>query len=856
MRNIFIKIRPVFFLFVVLLSLQCFPRTTFASSFVEQHHPWMKRALAADLRADLLLAQMTLDEKIALLHGIDGSAYGGHVPANPRLGIPALNLEDGPAGVADNMTQVTALAAPIAAAATWDEALVTHYGRVIGREERAKGANIVLAPTVNILRIPQWGRSFESLGEDPYLTSRLASADIRGIQSQGVLATIKHYAANNQEYHRGSVSANVAERTLHEIYLPAFKAVVQEAGVGAIMCSYNRVNDIHACEQPYLLDTVLRKQWKFPGFVLSDWGATHSTVASAQAGLDMQMPNGTFYGAALKAAVQSGQVSMALLDRHVHRILRTMFAFGLFDHPPSGSPEDDVRSSADTRLAREVAEQGAVLLKNDQHLLPFEKSKPHSIAVIGPDALVEPMITGGGSAHVNAPYVVTPLQGITRRAGHKYRVNYAQGLVSSKDFIPINAQYLTPLTTSSTQNGWRAQFYAGSEPVGKPAQTRIESAFGRSWHKSGLKPEQQFRSARWTGLLRAPVTATYTFALASNGGARLYLNNRLMLNSPPAANDTTKTLPLHLIAGQQYKFRLEVYQATDPGSLELGWRWPGLDESLLDQAIQVARTSDVAVVFANDNESESLDRGSLALPGQQDRLIQAIAQANPHTLVVLNTGAPVLMPWLKQVQAVMEAWYPGQEDGNAIAALLFGDVNPAGRLPMTFPMQASDVPAASPVQYPGIHDEAEYSEGIYVGYRHYDARHVAPLFPFGYGLSYTTFAYHGLAIVPHSSTTLGRVAVKLAVTNTGQQAGAEVVQLYLGLPSTVAQPQPLRQLKAFRRLFLQAGQTQEVTFWLDASSLATWDTGAHDWIVQAGTYSVMLGSSERDIHLQGSFQIR
>ena len=690
----------LFPLFVILLlvSTSFTPLQAFAATHAVK--PWMDPSLSPDKRADLLLAQMTLDEKITMLHGtslgLGLGGYVGHIPANTRLGIPALNLEDGAAGVAGGMTGVTAFPAPVAGAASWDTSLMNQYGQALATEMSGKGANIALSPTVNILRVPQWGRSFESFGEDPYLNSQLGVTEIEGIQSQHIIATVKHLAANNQEIDRMSVSAQVDERTLQEIYLPAFHAAVQQGGVGAVMCSYNKVNTIYACEQPYLLHDALDTQWNFPGFVMSDWYATHSATEAANAGLDMEMPLGLFYDLPLRVAIGLGQVSMTTINAMVHRILRTMFAFGLFDYPTTGSPDNNVASSAHAQFALQEAEQGTVLLKNDQNILPLDGSKIKSIAVIGADASTSPMIVGGGSASVKAPYVVTPLQGIQKRVGSSISVQYASG---------------------SDQK----------------------------------------------------------------------------------------------------------------------------------QTVQVASSADVAIVFVNDVEAEGSDRSSLSLPNNQDQLVQTVSQANPHTIVVLNTGAPVLMPWVDQVPGIVEAWYPGQEDGNAIAAILFGDVNPSGKLPMTFPKQASDVPANTTQQYPGVNGKAVYSEGVFVGYRYYDANHITPLFPFGHGLAYTTFSYSNLSVTPASSQG-GTISVSLDVTNTGSRDGSEVVQLYCGIPST-NMPEPPKQLKGFQKVFLSAGQTRRVTFSLDPSVLAYWDVNSHGWVVQKGTYQIMVGSSSSDIRL-------
>jgi len=653
-----------------------------------------------DQRADALIPCMSLDEKIAMMHGVsDTQGHTGYVPANTRLGIPAITFTDGPAGVRPNQGQTTALPAPAALAATWDPSLAREYGGVLGREAFDLGNDVIFAPMVNIARVPQGGRDFETLGEDPYLTSQLGVADIDGIQAQNVIADVKHYAANNQEDNRGAVSADVDGRTLHEIYLPAFEAAVTQARVGTVMAAYNKVNGVYSSENRDLLTTILKDQWGFQGWVLSDYGATHSTVPAANNGLDMELPTGQFFSDALKATVQSGQVSMATIDEHVHRILRTMFAFGLFDRP---APSGTIDAQADGKIARDVAEQGTVLLKNDGALLPLDSGKLGSIAVIGPNA-GQAMTGGGGSSHVNPFYAVSPLDGIKSRAGSGVTVNYADG-------ADVNA----------------------------------------------------------------------------------------------AAN--------------------------------------------------AARSSAVAVVFVGDNESEGGDRSSLELPNNQDQLIQAVVAANPRTIVALNAGAPMLMPWAGQVQGIVQAWYPGEEDGNAIAAVLFGDVNPSGKLPVTFPKNAGDVPANTLQQYPGVNGVAQYSEGVFVGYRYDDQNNIAPLFPFGYGLSYTTFGYSNLSVMTGGQSDPYSATVGLDVTNTGGRAGAEVAQLYLGIPATNV-PEPPKQLKRFQKVSLQPGQTRRITFTLRARDLSYWDTRANDWVVQRGAYQVMAGGSSRDLPLHSSFNV-
>jgi beta-glucosidase len=673
--------------------------------------PWMNISLSPNQRANLLSDRMTLDEKISLLHGSPGSAYVGYIPGNTRLGIPALYLEDGPAGVADGMTGVTQLPAPVAGAASWDPSLMKRYGQVIGSEEAGKGVNITLAPTINIVRDPRWGRAFESLGEDPYLTGQMAAAEIRGIQRRGEIAQVKHWAVYNQETNRNTPAddAIVSDRAMQEIYLPAFQDAIDQGQVGSVMCSYSSINGAYACQNPYL-DRVLRSQFQFPGFTTSDWYATHSTILSSTHGLDMQMPDDSYYGAVLKAAVLSGRVSMATLNQHVSNILRTMFALGLFDHQRTGSPSATVTSPQHTQVALQTAEEGTVLLKNDTSVLPLDASKIHSLAVIGDDAGPDALTAGGGSARVRAPYIVTPYQGIARRAGSGVHVQYAQGV-------------------------------------------------------------------------------------AGHG-------------SP----------------------------------------------SLLDQAVRLAKASDVAIVFASNFESEFADLTNIDLSVQQNQLIASVAAANPNTIVVLNTGSAVTMPWVDAVKGIVEGWYPGQEDGNAIAAVLFGDVDPSGKLPVTFPKSLSDVPASSPQQWPGLNSQVQYAEGVLVGYRWYDAKQIAPLFPFGYGLSYTTFSFSNLTVTPQLASDKSTITVDVDVANTGSRAGAEVVQLYLGDPATTGEPPG--QLEGFQKMMLQPGERQHIHFTLQPRDLSCWSEQANGWVVAHGTYQVLIGGSSSNLPLQGSFNLR
>ncbi len=674
------------------------------------HRPWMNKSLSASQRTNLLLRAMTLDDKIAMVHGVDRKkhpfeGYVGYVPANPRLGIPALKLADGRAGVGNDAKDVTLLPAPIAAASSWDTALLHEYGRVLGEEQWQKGTNVALGPTIDVVRVPEWGRTFETYGEDPYLNGQMAAAEIRGIQSEGPIADANMYLTMNQESDRFRADSVVDVRTLQEIYLPPFRSAVQEGNVGTFMCAYVKTNGVYSCENPQVLHDFLRTELGFRGWVMSDWGATHSTVASAKAGLDQEMPDSRYYGQALKAAVENGQLSMATLDEHVRRILITMFRHGLFDKPQPGNWNANVRSSAHDTFSRKVAEQGTVLLKNEGNILPL--SNVSSIAVIGADGGAKPLVEGGGSSHVIPPYVVSPLDGIRKRAGKSIQVSYADG-------------------------------------------------------------------------------------------------------------------------------------------------------SSLAQATSVARAAGIAIVFASAPESEGADRSNLELPDNQDQLISAVAAANPKTIVVLNTGGPVLMPWINHVRAVVEAWYPGQEDGNAIAAILFGEVNPAGKLTLTFPRTETGVPTASRSQWPGINGVSTYSEKLDVGYRWYDATGTRPLFPFGFGLSYTTFRLSHLSVLPgklaaSSGGMMPRVVATVDVTNTGHRGGAEVVQAYVHQPSKNGEPP--HQLCGFAKTFLKPGETRRVKMLLNPWSFSIYDTALRKWISPAGAYQILVGTSSRDLPLHAEVTI-
>ena len=646
----------------------------------------------AQAKARALVARMSLEEKIAQMHGIRDADHYRMVPGLPRLGIPELHVTNGPAGVgpggAGSQKPATALPAPIALAASWDPELARLYGQIAAEETRSLGSTLLESPDINIARVPQGGRVFESYGEDPYLAARLAVANIEGIQQIGIIANVKHFLANNQETNRGTINEIIGERTLREIYMPAFEASIKEAHSASLMCAYPRVNGAFNCENPLLKD-VLKKEWAFQGFVTSDFGAVHSTVPSALAGLDLELPTGLYYGGALLKAVQSGTVPIGVIDEALTRRFAAMMQLGWFGPQPALQPIPVLAHGA---ISRSIAVQSMVLLKNEGHLLPLQPTRIKTVALIGPYA-VRQMTGGGGSSHVIPLYSIAPVDGID---------------------------------------------------------------------------------------------------------AALLSQSKITL----------------------------------------------LDGNDIEAAVAAARKTDVAILMIGDDEGEDHDH-AIDLPAAQNRLIAAVAAANPNTIVVLKSGSAVLMPWLQSVPAVLEAWYPGQEDGNAVADVLFGKINPSGKLPLTFPRNVGDTLAGTPDRFPGDGKTVHYAENLAVGYRAFNATHTEPLFPFGFGLSYTTFSLDGLKVTAGK----GSATVSVRITNTGERPGAEVAQLYLTYPSIPEGDEPPRQLRAFQKIQLQPKQSQTVTFTLDARAFSYWSEATHAWKMPEGAFHVLVGNSSTNLPL-------
>lgn len=803
-----------------------------------------------DSKAAKLLSQMTLEEKADMLSGT-----GFDSRPVPRLGIPAMKMTDGPLGVRRGFS--TAFPSGVAMAATWDPDLIGKTGRAIAVETRGKGLNVLLGPCVNIHRVPHGGRNFESFGEDPFLASRMAVSYIRGMQAEGVIATVKHFAVNNQESERFTINAAVDERTLREIYLPAFKASVQEAGVWAVMGAYNRLNGPYCCADPWLLTDLLKNEWGFKGLVMSDWGAVHDVDSTLNGGLDLEMPGGQYLTKdAVLAAIREGRVPEKTVDDKVFRMLRTMLAAGIFDS--TRAERAAVDTAGQRAVALEGARESAVLLKNTDGMLPLDRKKIRSIAVIGPHA-IKAVTGGGGSSKVDPFISVSPLQGIQAKLGTSSEIRSARGVPETMDLTPVDSIHLSPSGRPSGRRGLVGEYYTNPDHRGSPAVVRTDPVIDFHWGDQAPHPALPADgfSVRWTGSLVPTQSGVYSIGVGSDDGSRLWLDGRLLADNWGQHALTFKTGRVSLKAGTAYPVRIEMFEG--PGGAEAVLAWKNESAGKTDElslAVEAARGADATVVFAGSTdreESEGFDRPDLRLDPAQEELIRAVSAVNPNTAVVLCSGAMIDMnAWVDSVRALVQVWFPGQEGGTAIADILFGDVNPSGKLPTTFARKWEDCPAYG--RFPGEKGRVEYSEGLYAGYRHFDKYGIEPLFPFGHGLSYTTFEYGKLEVSPSRIGADGKVKIQLSVRNTGRVAGAEVVQVYVS-DTESSVDRPVKELKAFRKVRLEPGQSRTVYFSLDRDALSFWDPVSRDWKAEPGRVKVLAGSSSRDIRLEGEFEL-
>ena len=811
-------------------------------------------AIKIEQRVENLLKQMTLGEKISLLSGQD---IWNTVPVK-RLGIPSITMTDGPHGVRSTapeagrkMGAVTAFPTGIAMGAAWNPELVEKVGQALGEETRAMDCDILLGPCVNIIRDPRGGRNFETFSEDPYLSGRTAVGYINGVQSRGVGTSLKHFAANNYEIERHRASSNVDERTLREVYLAQFELAVKEAQPWTVMCSYNRLNGVYASQNQHLLNEILRDEWGFQGAVVSDWAANRSIFESVQGGLDLEMPGPAKYYQLLGDAVQNWQIDESAVDQAARRVLRLVILSGRMDKQVS---QGAVNTPAHQELSRSLAEEAITLLKNEGDLLPLGKGV-HSIGVIGPNA-ADAVIEGGGSSKVPPLYRVSPLEGLKKQVGSQVRIEYESGSDNVDEPFTIPDSWLP--------GGLHGVFYETADFSGEPIDDR--DGFGSDfwWHIAWTPLQIKPVAMRWTGSLTVPADGAYKIAINHLGRVKVFLDGNAILESvarkPDTLDQSTRAVTVQqLQAGRVYEFRMDYIRGEElelvKYSLGIGLTFGAGKDTRLAKAVELAKRCDVALVFAgypDAFESEGTDRPSMELLGGQNELIKAVAQANPRTVVVLNVGAPVSMPWVEQVPAILQAYYPGMENGNAVAAVLLGKVNPSGKLPVTFPARLADSPAFINASYPGCR-EVNYGEGIFVGYRYYDKRDLAPLFPFGHGLSYTSFAYSDLKVTKKVMIG-GKVQVSLTVTNTGKLAGKEVVQLYVSdLQSSL--PRPPKELKGFAKPALAPGESGTLAFTLDERALSYYDPHRHAWVAEPGEFELLVGSSSRDIRLKAKFML-
>jgi len=803
--------------------------------------PLYKNASAPlEARVSDLFARLTQAEKLRLLSGTDFTTQ-----PLPHLGVPAMGMADAGQGVrgGQGSTQgpATLFPAGVTMASTWDPALIGRVGKAIGEEalNKGTGAQVLLGPAINIQRSPLGGRNGEYFSEDPFLAGKLGAGYIEGMQSAGCGACLKHYACNNEEVDRGDVNVRVSERALREIYLPAFEMGVKEAHPWTVMSSYNRINGLHATANKYLLTEVLKKCWGFDGMVMSDWGAVHETARVVAAGNDLEMPGpGHLADDKVALALKRGQITQAEIDDNVRRILRTIIRVGLLDGPRM--PDHTVVNSLEhQRLTLEAASQGIVLLKNEGGLLPLDLAKMHSIAVIGP-AAADMQLGAAGSPGVQPFYSINPLDGIKKRSGAGISIAYTRGIENG---VPIPASALK----------LQAEYFANRNLKGKPALVRPEEQIQADWNTNVPAPgvARTNFSVRWTGTLTAPMSGRYMLSLTADDGSRLILDGKTLIDHWFEGVGSPQTVDVTLEAGHSYSLRVDYFQAAGDAYARLNWTVPG--HARFTAATEAAARADVAIVVVGTagTEGEGTDRPSMSLPGTQDALIQAAA--NKNTIIVLNNGTPVTMTkWLGQVPALIEAWFPGQEGGHALAAILYGDVNPSGKLPTTLAASREDYPDFG--HFPGVNGHVDYAEGIYVGYRYFDKANIAPLFPFGYGLSYTTFQYSPITLSQTALTLTGTLTASVRVTNTGQRAGAEVVELYVHDPAPKID-RPVRELKGFQKVFLQTGESKVVSLSLTPRALAYCDVPGKQWKADAGRYELEIGASSRDIRQTAALRL-
>ena len=800
-------------------------------------------------RIESLIKELTLEEKISILSG--SSAW--HTTAVPRLNIPRVKMTDGPIGArGDSVSGATSACFPSASclSSSWDKENVENIAKAIGVEAKSKDADVLLGPTINLHRHPLGGRHFECYSEDPLLTGELAASYVKGVQGVGVSACLKHFIGNDTEYQRHFVSSNIDDRTLRELYLLPFEMGVR-AGSLSVMSAYNQLNNVFCSSNEQILTSILKEEWNFPGYVVSDWGAAQDTIGNANGGLDCEMPGpARSWGKNLLKAVNDGKVEEETVNDKVRRILRVADFTGRLDNPIE-KPEESNDLEEDRVLIRKAGSEGMVLLKNED-VLPFNQEKIKKIAVIGPNAL-KGQYLGGGSASLNPHYVVHPLEGIKAALDDDTQINYAKGCHTYK-FLPA-----IPSDLFKENDGFKVEFYNGQEFEGSPIETKILKG-NKFWAMGGFgldivaQSERPSLSVLFTGELEPKFSGEYDFEIFSIGPSRLTMNGEVLIDNwtsqdPGDAFFGMGSAPrrgkINLEAGKIYSLKVEYKWEGRFPAVQIGMQAPD-QFNLMDEAAAIAKDADAVILIVGTNsdwETEGNDRDNLDLPSNQNELVETVCKLNSNTVVVLNTGSPCEMPWVDEANAILQCWFPGQEFGNSLADILFGVVNPSGKLPTTFPKKLSDTPAFP--TYPGKDMQMDYEEGLFIGYRWYDREAIEPLFPFGHGLSYTTFEYSNLRAIPPKGES-SVAAFEVAVKNSGNVSGKEIVQGYVGSSSSQIE-RPNKELKKFDKVFLAPGESKKVIFELSERDLSFWNVETNTWQVEPAEYIFSIGSSATDI---------
>ena len=808
--------------------------------------PLFGQPAVKDTTIEKLVGKMTLEEKIDFIGGYQDF----HIRAVPRLGIPQLNMADGPLGVR-NYGRSTAYPAGINLAASWDKKIAYGVGKAIACEAHSKNAHIILGPALNIYRMPLCGRNFEYLGEDPYLAGHIAKEYITGMQDQGIIACVKHYAANNREFNRQNCSSDMDERTLHEIYLPAFKTAVQEGMVGAVMTSYNLINGIHASENNYLINQILKGDWGFDGIVMSDWGSTYNGLNCARGGLDLEMPSGRMMNrATLIPAIQSGALSEEVINDKIRRILRVYKRFGLFENP-NVSKGYVLDSNYVRHTALDAARGGMVLLKNEKNILPLKKDKIKKIAILGPHG--KPTVTGGGgSSYINPTRTISLVDAVQQVAGERITVAYEKGLFTE---APFPEDLFDHFDFYVYKNGKRVQgvnadFYNGKKLEGDVIASKFFEKLDLTddglW--GGLKVQVDF-SVRFSCFFSPQESGYYSLGASGDDGYRIKLDGKTILELWRDQGPTHAKCDVFLNAGKEYKVEVEYYQSGGGAQITLGSAKAKIElkpEEYTALALDAAKKADLvilAVGFDNTTESEGFDR-TFEMPYKQSEFIKTIAQVNSNIVVVLNAGGNVEMSsWIDDVKGLLMAWYPGQEGNLAAAEILFGITNPSGKLPASFEYKLEDNPCYN---YNFDTLKVFYGEGIFTGYRYWDKSKSKPRFPFGFGLSYTNFICSDISIDKKEYFSGEPVRVRVTVQNTGALEGADVVQLYVSDKESTF-PRPVKELKAFEKIHLTPGEKKVVEFELHKDAFAFYNPISHSWEVEPGDFEICIGNSSATI---------